>query len=398
MKLLKSLAIAATLGLPFTVQAQGLFSPAIIVNDSAITAYELDQRTRLLDLFGTNGDIATIAREQLIDDRLRLDFVTTRGLTITDEALNSAIEEFAGRTGRNVAELTAALASEGVAYETLRDYVKANSVWRDYVRRTYASNVTVSDSDIDAEVANTLGSTSSLSVLLSEIIIPAPEDQMAEAMALAERISQIRSTSEFSAAAAEYSAVRTREDGGRLPWRSITEFPEGLQNLLSNLKPGEATPPLQLDGAIAILQMRSIREASGAFIAPTQIEYAMLSLPNKAELRQQITAIPQKVDRCDDLYTVANDFTGASVERITAAPSQIANDLALEIARLDVSEISTDLTRNNNQTAVVVMVCDRSAGTVDREAITANVRSQILNGYADTLLAELRDNAVIVYK
>ncbi len=398
MKLLKSLALVATLALPATVQAQGLFSPAIIVNDSAITAYELDQRTRLLDLFGTNGDLAAIARQQLIDDRLRLDFVNVRGLTITDDALNTAIEEFAGRTGRNVPELTAALAAQGVSYETLRDYVKANSVWRDYVRRTYASDLTVTDSDIDAEIANTLGATNSLNVLLSEIIIPAPDEQMAEAMALAERISQIRSISEFSAAAAEYSAVRTREDGGRLPWRSITDFPEGLQNLLSNLKPGETTQPMQQDGAIAILQQRSIRESSGGFVAPTQIEYATMSLPNTAELRPLIDAIPQNVDRCDDLYTAANAFAGASVDRITAAPSQIANDLALAIARLDVAEISTGLTRDGNQTAVVVMVCDRSAGTVDRDAITANVRSQILNGYADTLLAELRDNAVIVYK
>ena len=388
MKLLRTILLTTALSAPTFGAAQGLFSPAIIVNDSVITTYELDQRARLLELFNTNGDVAELAREQLIDDRLRLDFIASQGLGMTDEALATAISEFANRTGRNTAELTAALASEGISYESLRDYVKANTIWRDYIRRTYASRLNISDSDIDAEMANDTGYRAGLSVLLSEIIIPAPAEQMQQAQALAAQISEITSISAFSAAAAEYSAVPTREDGGRLPWRNINEFPEGLQSLLAGLEPGQTTPPLTLEGAIAILQLRSKTENAAGTRRADRVEYAQLTLPIDAE-------IAGPLDRCDDLYGIAQPYAADVLVRETAAPSQLNNDLALLLARMDINEFSVT---DNGAQKTLTMLCDRSVQTIDRETVTARLRSQILNGHADTVLAGLRDNAVIVYK
>ena len=51
--------------------AQDLFSPVIVVNDRAVTGFELDQRQRLLQLFGTPGDLSREARTQLVEDRLK---------------------------------------------------------------------------------------------------------------------------------------------------------------------------------------------------------------------------------------------------------------------------------------------------------------------------------------
>ena len=49
---LLSILIAGLFGLlPFHVAAQGQFSPAITVNDSVITNFELSQRIKLLELF-----------------------------------------------------------------------------------------------------------------------------------------------------------------------------------------------------------------------------------------------------------------------------------------------------------------------------------------------------------
>ena len=55
-----------------TATAQGQFTPAITVNESVITRFELDQRRQLLELFRTPGDLTTQAREGLIDDRCLL--------------------------------------------------------------------------------------------------------------------------------------------------------------------------------------------------------------------------------------------------------------------------------------------------------------------------------------
>ena len=87
------------------------------------------------------------------------------------------------------------------------------------------------------------------------------------------------------------------------------------------------------------------------------------------------------------------------LERVKKAPSDIPQDVALELARLDAGEVSYNLTRANGQTTVFLMLCNRiaSEGAVtDRDAIERQLRSGRLAGFADALLADLRSRATIV--
>ena len=77
---LSALALGVTLAFgPVAAEAQNLFAPAIRINDSVVTAYELDQRQRMLTLLNAPGNAAEVAREQLIDDRLRLQAAEAAG-------------------------------------------------------------------------------------------------------------------------------------------------------------------------------------------------------------------------------------------------------------------------------------------------------------------------------
>ncbi|MEO0371450.1 MAG: peptidylprolyl isomerase, partial [Pseudomonadota bacterium] len=60
--------------------AQNLFEPVIKVNEKAITRYEIDQRARLLTLFRAPGEPVSTAREQLIEDRLKMQDADSIGL------------------------------------------------------------------------------------------------------------------------------------------------------------------------------------------------------------------------------------------------------------------------------------------------------------------------------
>ncbi len=54
------------------VLAANPYAPALTVNDSVITHYDIDQRVKLLDALGANGDINKLAIQQLTEDRLKL--------------------------------------------------------------------------------------------------------------------------------------------------------------------------------------------------------------------------------------------------------------------------------------------------------------------------------------
>ncbi len=397
------LALMLGFALAGTAGAQGQFAPAITVNERAISQYEIDQRKRLLELFRTPGDLDQQARDGLIEDRLKQQELDRVGLVLTEEALNTALEEFAGRANQDLDQFTRVLQQNGIDFQTLRDFVEIGISWRDYIRSRFSRQVTITDADVERAIAGRGNSTTAIEVLLSEIIIPAPPNRARQAQAAAERISRLRSFGAFEAAAREVSALPSRDQGGRLGWLPITNYPPQLRGLLLDLRPGEVTDPINITNGVALFQMRGVREVAQAVAPPASIDYAAYYIPggqSDAGLRAA-AQIAASVDTCDDLYGIARNQPAEVLDRSDVAPSEIPQDVALELARLDPGEASYNLTRNNGQTLVFLMLCGRTAagqGEADPDAVRNQIRGQRLAGFADALLEDLRSSAVITFR
>lgn len=380
--------------------AQGQLTPVITVNDRVITQYELTQRARLLEVFRMPGDLNEAARNGLIEDRLKIQELERFGLSVSEEELQQALEEFAGRANLSLPQFTQVLSQNGVDISTLRDFVRVGILWRNFIRGRFRRDVNVTDADIERAIAQRGNAPTELEVLLSEIIIAAPPDRAARAQAVAEQISRLRSFSEFEDAARQVSALPSRENGGRLGWLPIDNYPPQLRGLLLDLAPGEVTEPIVIPNGIALFQKRGQREAVRAVEAPVSIEYAAYYIPGgRSEVGLRTAAeVRDQVDTCDDLYGVARNQPAEILDRVTLAPSEISSDIALEIARLDPGEASFNLTRDNGETLVFLMLCARNnagAGTTDPDAIRNQIRSQRLAALADALLEDLRASAII---
>lgn len=393
------LALCLTLGTGMPATAQGQLSPAITVNDRVVTQFELSQRRLLLEAFNTAGDIDRIAREGLIEDRLKQQEMARFGLRLPEEALQAELTAFAERANLSLPEFVNLLAQRGIAESTLRDFVATGAMWRDFVRSRFNREVTVSDADIDRAITRRGAAPTQIELLLSEIIIPVTPQNEARANEVAGRISQIRSFEEFSLAASQASALPSRENGGRIDWVPAGNYPPQIAALLLDLAPGEVTEPIQIPNGIALFQKRGQREARRAVEAPLSIDYAAYYIPGGQSPQGQASAadVAARVDTCDDLYGVAQGQPAEVLDRLTLAPSEIPADVALELARLDPGEISTGLTANNGQTLVFLMLCARNSGAedIDRSAVSNQIRSQRLGALADALIADLRAAADI---
>jgi len=402
-RLISAAAFGLAMSLPLPVASQGLFSPVVTVNGVAVTNYEVQQRALLLTAFSTPGDVDEIAREQLLDEAIKSQITQRTGLRLTDEALTRELTSFAGRADLSLDDFVKMLSQFGVDRETFVIFVKRNVEWRDYIRQRYAQSVTVTDQDIDAAISTSGGTGAGIQVLLSEIIIPAPPPEAAAAMEAAKRISQLKSTSAFSAEASRISAVQSRENGGRLAWLPIDNYPPAIGALLLALEPGEVTAPIPIENGIVLFQMRGVREVAKKIPAPSEIEYAALYLAggrSEAGIKAA-TEVTKRTDACDDLYTVARDFAPEQLERSTLPLGEIPQDVALELAKLDTNEVSTNLTRSNGETLVYLMLCNRIyPGTeeVNRDEVRGQLLSQRLAGYADALLENERASSTIVFR
>ncbi len=394
--------LAAVALLSGTAFAQGAFSPAIVVNDSAVTYYELDQRARLLEIMNAPGDPAKVAREQLIDDRLKIQAARLTGIAASDEGIQNGLDNFAARVNLSVDDLIKALANEGIDEETLRDFIISNITWSGVVQSRFGGNAQVSEDEIDRAIAQNSGS-GGVRVLLNEIIIPLTPQNQRQVLGLAEQLADITSFESFENAARTYSAAATRENGGRVDWMNVTNLPAELRPVVTALRPGEVTRPLPLPNAVALFQLRDVAETGRSTPTYSAIDYMMYFLPGgrTEENLAKANALAGSLDRCDDLFAVAQDQPPELLVRETLPPKDIPKDVAIELAKLDDNEISTNLTSANGQNLMLLMLCGRTAQLgeeLSREDVAQALRNQRLESYANSYLSQLRAQARIIEK
>jgi len=381
--------------------AQNLFRPVIQVNEMVITEYEFNQRTLFLQLLGAPGDARVLAREQLIEDRLKLDAAHANGLKPDPAAVQAGLEEFASRANLTAEEFIKALNGAGVSAQTYRDFVTAGIVWRDLARAKFGPRVTVSDTDVERAQASTIGGGTAARVLLSEIIMNAPKSKLAEVQARADKISKLRSLNAFSDQARQFSDADSADNGGQLEWMNLSALPAELRAMILGLAPGQVSPPIPQGGKIALYQMRKLEQReipAGQYASIDYAAYYLAGGRSEATLAQA-ARIRTQADTCDDLYGIAKDQPAEVLERANKAPGEIPADIARELSVLDKGESSTALTRNNGQTLVFLMLCSRTtaiAATASIEDFALGLQNRRLEAMATGYLAELRDQARIV--
>lgn len=404
--LLPALALVAGLAAPAMwiapqgAHAQNLFAPVVRVNDRAVTRFELQERIRFLRLLRAPGDHTELAREQLIEDRLKLGAAQSAGIVLEEAAILSGMDEFAGRANLTREEFVSALEQGGVSEQAFRDFVTAGLAWRTLVQARFGTSINLSDAEVDRALASGPKS-NGVRVLLSEIIMPAPPPQAEAVQERAERISQITTTAAFAAEARRYSASPTRGRSGRLDWLPINQLPPQLRPLVLGLAPGEVTDPIPLPNAVALFQLRDIEETDGPNPEFAEIEYAAYYIAggrSEAALAEA-ARVKTRVDRCDDLYGIAKGQDPSVLERGSKPPSELPSDIAIELAKLDPGEVSTVLTRANGQTLVFLMLCKRSPKLdqeVDRAQFALSLQNARLESISKGYLEQLRAEARIV--
>lgn len=385
------------------VMAQGLFSPAITVDDDVITRYELEQRARFLEVTGSSSDPANEAREELILDALRRQALSDVGLQASEEEITEGMTQLARRANLSLNEFLAGLKQAGVDAQTLRDYTAISLAWRNYVAGRFLSQARPTDEEIDRALGRS--QVGSVQVLLSEVILPITPETAPQTEELALQIAEISSPTTFAATAGQFSAAQSRTNGGRLPWMPISRLPRPLQALVLDMKVNEVTDPVPLQGALALFQFRGLREVAGREPAYAAIEYMRYLIPggHSAEAKAEAQSVLARVDTCDDFYGIAKDQDPARLERITLPPSELPRDVAIELAKLDRNETSIALTRDDGQNLMVLMLCGRTAEiAADEDDIRTTVANaltqQRMSELADSFLEQQKANARIEFK
>ena len=376
--------------------AENLFSTAIKVNDRSITHYELRQRSLFLKLLNVPGDPNALAKEQLIDDRLKSSAAKSMAIELSEAEITRGMEEFAARGKLDLPAFLKQLKAQGISDVTLRDFVKSGLLWRAVVQTKFGAQSQVPDAQLERST-NIEGSGGGIRVLLSEIILQVLPGQEQKAKELADELSNITSTKAFSDAARRYSVAPTNTSGGHIKWQALEKLPAVVQPLIFGLAPGDVTEPLPIPNGLALFQLRAVEEISTDQSKKAVIDYLTYRFPT-GELETQ-TELQVDVRHCDDLYAFAAAHPNHSFDRSSGTLEKIGSDIRQVVARLDRQE--KEFLSLGDQT-LMVMVCGRNTFSqdpaTDLEKIRFGLRNKRLAGYAEGYLENLRQDARIIEK
>lgn len=265
---------AALLTAPIAA-AQSIFKPVAIVNDSAITGFDLAQRAQIFTALGAAASspdaLRTQALNSLIEERLKYQAGEAIGISYSQDAVDLGLEDFAQQAGNSPEALRNQLKDQGISDQSINDFVAAEAIWREVVRARFLRRAEPSEAQIDAEIELS-ASVQNVSYRMRELALVLSGDE-AQDRQIRERIlelyNQYNSGEGFGEAIQRFSTGRSAERGGELGWVPARALPGALAQDLNRLRIGQVTRPVTVQNGVALFQLLERRVDGGEEIAPT---------------------------------------------------------------------------------------------------------------------------------
>jgi len=296
----------------------------VVVNDEAITAYDIEQRARFLGLGANVGEkakesferivkdegamralqeevvranpgkskdelVAIIrerlrtqafdsaravlfpklrkdAKEDLIDERLRLQSAKKHGIEVTDDDIKAYLKLMADRNKMTYEQFAQHLKGMSVDIATMGEKFRAEKAWRELISRRYAAQVSVTQRDVDRVLSTAAieagQDTVELQVHRISLALSGKGDQpaltkrYAEAEALRRRFGGCKTMGELAKSAPDGKF----ED---MKYVKPSSIAEPMRSMLLSAKDDEALPPLTTSGGVELYAVCGRRSVAG---------------------------------------------------------------------------------------------------------------------------------------
>jgi peptidyl-prolyl cis-trans isomerase SurA len=405
--------IAAALA---TAQAQQVQRIAAIVNDQVISAYDLQQRVKLVlvtsGIPNTPENVERIEKQilrSLVDEKLQLLEAAKHDVKVTVGEIDSEIERLAKQSNVSAGQILKSLEDQGVSTDTLRDQIKAEIAWAKLVQGRYGSRVNVSEEEIDQVIERMQANADKPQYRVSEIFLPVDSPDQAEAVhqnAL-RLLEQIREGAPFPQIARAFSQAPSASRGGDIGWVQDGQLPPDLNQVVSKLKPGRISMPVPTTSGFYILAMSDRRLSPMG--TPTDAELSLFEvvlepLPKENKEQQQETlrmayGLSQAVPGCAAARQIAAENDRLEGRELgTMKLSEISNKVMKDQLTTLTEGDATDPARTQSGGYVVFFVCGRKAigdTAIPREAVESQLFNQQLSMLARRYLRDLRRDSTV---
>lgn len=262
------LILAVLLLLTPTLQAEVVDKVLAIVSEEPILLSDLQRMRQKLKADKLQDDLFTINKAELLkDDKKALEYlieekilkseIKRQNLEVTQEALEEEINKIQRRNKINRAQLREALAAQGTNFADYTEYVKDRMERQAVIQQSITSKIRISEDDINTVYLEKFGKNkkNAFQYKLSHILFK-KGDAKTKANDVYKRV---RSGESFEDLAAQNSEDPNFTAGGALGTFKSGEVMKEIEAAVTNLSPGDITPPVSTRMGIHIIKINEKR-------------------------------------------------------------------------------------------------------------------------------------------
>jgi len=397
---------------------------AATVNEGVVLSSELDEqmliiserlRQQKLDLPPTN-----VLRQQVLDrlvlQELQMQRANRAGIKVSDETLNNALNDVAESNKLKLADLPAALASQGIDYASYRDGIRKELSMQILRQRDVIGRINVSPREIAQFIERQKKMPSeSNEYNVSHILVAVPQaatpEQLDEAQKKADEVYQKATGGEdFARLAVAYSNSQTALEGGSLGWRKGPELPSFLGEAIAGMKAGDVTKPIRTPSGFHIAKLNEIRGNTQTMVNQVHARHILIKpdeLQDDATVQQKLISIRDRIlnkgENFAAVASVVSQDPGSAAEGGDlgwAGPGSYVPEFEKQLAQLQPDEISQPF-RTQFGWHIIQLLGRRQFDTTEdviRQHAFQALREAKADEETELWLRRLRDEAYVEYK
>ncbi|HEX3861787.1 MAG TPA: peptidylprolyl isomerase [Stellaceae bacterium] len=386
---------------------------AAVVNDEVISVFDLVSRIRMVmtssniqDTPETRQKIAPQVLRSLIDEKLELQEAKKKNVTASDAEVKAALEQIEKQNNMKPGQLNDYMKARGIDRGSLVDQLTASIIWAKLVRRLAAQTTEISDEEIDDALKRAKEHANEPQSRVGEIFLavdsPAQDDEVKH---LAERLSeQMHHGARFSAVAQQFSQSATAAVGGDIGWVRPDQLPPELGKAVAQMKPGQLSSPIQVNGGYYLLLVLDRRTGTRggeqeAVYDIVQVVFPVSAQAGEASRRSAIAdaeSIRAAAKDCAGFLKLGKEKAPQLSSEGKLRASNISPEMRNLVNRLSIGQASEPIVQKNG--VGVIMVCNKSdsgSGATSREEIVDMLSRQRLDTVARRYMRDLRRAAYV---
>jgi peptidyl-prolyl cis-trans isomerase SurA len=396
---------------------------AAVVNDGLVLKSELDAQLdsvtkRLVDQ-KVELPSQSVLRQQVLDRLIVQEIEMQRakhvGLSITDEQLNSALQEIAGRNKIPFDQLPTALSAQGIDYKQYRESMRKEITLSQLRQRDVIAHINVTPHEMEQYLGRQQNAASNDEFNVSHILLSLPAaatpQQLEEISKKAHDLSTRAAGGEdFGQLAIANSNSQTALDGGTLGWRKGGQLPQFILDLVVKMKPGQVSDPVRTPSGFHIVKLNERRGGEAqVIINQIHVRHILMKtneLDDDETVRQKLSKLRERIEKGEDfagIAATASEDPGSAPDGGDlgwTGPGTFVPEFDKAVASLKDNEISEPF-KTRYGWHIVQLLGNRTYDSTDdvrRQKAYAAIRESKADEETELWLRQLRDEAFVESK